>query len=363
MSTPGQSFRGLRARTASVLPLLALAFWSLGGAGASAAAVTGPTGDAEATVWLERAEGFAQSGGNAMAYRMLVDRAKGWLREGRVPGAVALLDAATGYQPESPEGWALIGRAHARNRDYGAAQDALSAAVDLGDTSAGTLVFLGAVLWENGDLAAAEATYKRSLEAGGGGGLARAQLGRLMLWQGRYAEAADTLGLALAVVAPSPDVLFDHAEALRGAGRVEEAIEAYRRVNRVAPEMLRGYYGLAVMLARAGQTQESAAAFARYEELYREDQEWTRVEERNKGEIERARAWIEEGRIDAALAHLGTLEQSADVLVLSAQAHSRAGRKAQALSMLERAVSLDPGRQDLRRMLGEMRMTSSGDGG
>ncbi len=293
---------------------------------------------------------------------MLLDRGMAWLGSGRISDAITASQAATALEPAAPEGWALLGRAHTRNRDFRAAQEALTTAVERGDTSTGTLVYLGSVQWENGDLGGAEATYRRAIEGTGRSDLALAQLGRLELWQGRYEEAAETLGVALAAGSSAPDVLFDRAEALRGAGRFEEAIGAYRRVNLVAPTLYKAYYGLAVVLARAGRAEESAREFARYEELYREDQERTRVQERGKGEMERARALLREGEVDAALTHLASQAQSADVLALVAQAHAQAGRKQDALATLERAVSLDPGRADLRRLLNEVRLMPPGDG-
>ncbi len=372
MRNSGQGVQGSMARLAYSLHVLGVL--SLSAMPAFASPVEGaPTAGAaalqetaaepsEASLWLRRAEELSGQGAQRAAFDMLLDRGRQWLGSERISDALLVLEAATALQPGSPEGWALLGRAHTRNRDFDAAQEALEEAVKRGDGSARTLIFLGGVLWENGDLAAAESRYEGALAAGGSG-IALAQLGRLMLWQGRYVEAAEILTSALGAGSSAPDVLFDRAEALRGAGRTEEAIEAYRQVNRVAPTLFKAYYGLAVALGQAGRTEESREEFTRYETLYREDQERTRVQERNKGEVERARALLEAEETDAALAHLATLPESADVLALIARGQWMAGRTAEALATLERAVGLDPRRSDLRRLLSEMRMAPAGDDG
>jgi tetratricopeptide (TPR) repeat protein len=314
----------------------------------------------EVEVWIERADELLAQGARRAAVEMLVERGRGWLQAERTADAVAVLEAATERQPDAAAGWTWLGRAYTRDRDFEAARRALERAVELGDTTAATRVFLGAVQWEGGDLAAAEETYRRAI-AGGDGGVASAQLGRLLVWQGRYAEAVEVLDSTVGPGTPA-DVLFDRAEALRGAGETEAAIAAYRHLCQLAPTLFKARYGLAVVLGQAGQEEASADELARYAELYRQDQEWTRIHERNQGEMERARSMVREGRFEEALEHLAGLAQSAEVLALTARAYSLAGRPDEALAALERAVSLDPSRLDLRRQLGEMRMRPPGNG-
>lgn len=363
MNLPGPSKRALRGRLAVAVVALLGAAPAVGGAQSPPTAAPAAQGEVES--WLRRADELARLGTPQAArgaYQMLLNRSRVWLDSGRAEDAVALLDHATRVAPEMTEAWVELGRAHSRNRDFLAARSALERAVELGDTDPTTFVFLGAVEWESGDLEGAERAYRRSLELSPGFGRAAAQLGRLMLWRGRYGEAADLLETALAALQPTVEVLFDHAEALRGAGRFEQAVGAYRRVVALAPESLKASYGLAVVLAGAGESDESRAEFGRYESLYREDQERSREIERARGEVDRARSLLDAGEVQAALDHLAELPQSAEVLALMANGHLLAGRRTEALIAMERAVRLDPERADLRRQLGELRMTPSGDG-
>lgn len=340
--------------------------WGDSGAGACglapAAAAAEPRGATEAAAWIERARIRAEQGATGAAIEMLLQRGSAWLGSGQVFEAIQVFEAATELQPESPLAWAYLGRAHTTGRAFDRAEEAFATAVDLGDTSDSTLFGLGAAQWENGDLRSAEVTLRRAIEVSGGKGFFLAQLGRLLLWQGRYAEAADTLGAAVGAGASASYILFDRAEALRGSGRIDEAIGAYRQVTQVAPTLFKAYYGLAVALSRAGRDAESNAEFSRYERFYREDQKRTREHERSLGEMERARSLLHAGETQAALGHLSHLPQSADVLALTAQGQCREGRTEEAVATLERAVSLDPGRADLRRLLSGMR-TALGDKG
>lgn len=290
------------------------------------------------------------------AFSLLMTRGEVWLGAGESVKSISALDAAVQLVPDSAEAFALLGRAHTGNRDFDAAETALRRAIELGYEDPMILTILGAVLWERGSLEEAEPVYREAVEASGGDFFPLSQLGRLLLWQGRYAEAAEFLRQAAERNPRAPLVLFDLAEALRGSDQTDDAIATYRRVTLMAPDMLKAHYGLAVLLARKGETEASREVFAVYQRLYREDQERTRMTEREEGEIDRARALLREGRAEEAVAHLDSLSESVELLVVKAEAYGAAGDVGAAIQALERAVILDPTRQDVRRLLAEQRL-------
>jgi tetratricopeptide (TPR) repeat protein len=311
----------------------------------------------ESTVALEAlAEHLAAQGRTDEAYSLLMTRGEGWLGTGESAKAISVLTTAVRLAPESGEAFALLGRAHTGNRDFEAAEVALRRAIALGYRDPMILTFLGAVLWESGRLEEAEPVYREAVEASDGALFPLAQLGRLLLWQGRYAEAADFLRQAAERDPTSPLVHFDLAEALRGSDQVDEAIATYRRVTLMAPDLLKAHYGLAILLARRGDAEASREVLAVYQRLYQEDQDRTRMTEREEGEIDRGRALLREGKAEEAIAHLDSLSESVELLLVKAQASSAAGDVDAAIQALERAVILDPSRQEVRRLLADKRL-------
>jgi len=202
----------------------------------------------------------------------------------------------------------------------------------------------------------AEPVYRQAVEATGRAYLPLSQLGRLLLWQGRYEEAAGLLQEASTRDPQAVGTLFDLAEALRGAGQTEEAITAYRRVVSLAPGMIKGHYGLAMLLSRTGDREGGQNEFAEFQRLSLEEEERQRLSELEVGELDRAGLMIREGRVGEAVAHLESLEETVDVLLARVEAYRAAGDLPVALESLQRAVVLDPSRQDVRQLLASMRM-------
>ena len=78
--------------------------------------------------------------------------------------------------------------------------------------------------------------------------------------------------------------------------------------------------------------------------------------EREEGEIDRGRALLREGKAEEAIAHLDSLSESVELLLVKSQAYSAAGDVDAAIQALERAVILDPSRQEVRRLLADKRL-------
>ena len=111
-------------------------------------------------------------------------------------------------------------------------------------------------------------------------------LGRLYLWRGQYEEAEVWLEKATTMSPRSVDLWLDLAGALDGAGRLEEALAAYRRAVELAPEHYQARYGLARTLARTGKTESAQQELVIYRRLLEEDQRRTQQEGLERSQID-----------------------------------------------------------------------------
>ena len=310
----------------------------------------------EAYVGLARA--LADGGRTEEALSLLTRAGDRWLRIGAYEGAQAVLELAVELRPDDASLLARLGRAQTLNRNHRSAVASLERAVELGRRDAEVYAYLGTALWEVGRLDEAEARYRESL-AIERSPLGVYQLGRLLLWQGRYAEAVPLLR-EVAGVSASADILVDLADAQRGAGDVEGAISTYRRVLARAPGMIKAHYGLATVLRQSGDLAGARGELETVGRLHEESEERTRREQREKGEIDRAREMLRDNRVGEAIAQLESLTASVDALSLLARAYLRNGDPAGAGRALEEAIALDPGNSELRRQLAEARRLAAG---
>ena len=270
--------------------------------------------------------------------------------------AEALLVPAADLEPPSASLQALLGAAQFMNRRYLAAEDSLRLAVALGQRDLRTFYFLGSVLWENGDLEESEKICRQAIELHGPQLPVVHLLGRLYLWQGRYAEASEWLGKAASQSSGSVDLWLDLAGALEGAGRLDEALRALNRAVTLAPEHYQVRYGLARLLNKSGDRQGANEQLVIYRRLLEEDQQRTLEDGRLRAQSEWGSELQRQGDAAAALAHLESLPLTVEVLVARAEISQQAGDRQTALLALERAVALDPSRSDLRARLAAARL-------
>ena len=84
-------------------------------------------------------------------------------------------------------------------------------------------------------------------------------------------------------------------------------------------------------------------------------------------EIDQALDWLRSGQVQQALEQLEGMPETVEVLTARARVHGRLGHRAEAIASLERALSLDPERRDLRsqlqRLYLEARLESAGGEG
>ncbi len=267
-----------------------------------------------------------------------------------------MLNKAVEMRPDDAELQFLLGKAHTQNRDFEAAEAPLRRAIELGSEDPSVLVYLGAILWESGRMAEAEPVYRQAIEATDRAFMPLSQLGRLLLWQGQFEDATQLLQEAAQKNPRDVGTLFDLAEALRGSNQIEAAIATYRRVVLLAPRMNKAHYGLAMLLARQGDREGSKAEFEIYNQGILAAEEGNRMAEIQDGEVDRAGLMLRQGQVEEAIAHLEGLEETVEVLLARAQAYRTAGDLEAALESLQRAVALDPSRQDVRQLVASIRM-------
>ena len=303
------------------------------------------------------AAALAAQGEREAATAQLRALGDGLLRAGRSELASEVLAEAAEWAPGDAALAALLGRARLLAQDHGGAVEALEKAVSLGEGGGATRLYLAAALWESGRPGDAEPIY-RELAESTGAFTALHQYGRLLVWQGREAEAVPFLERAAAAREDAVDVLLDLASAHEGASRFADALDAYRRAATARPESTRARYGLARLLARTGEVEAARREMETYRRLQAAVQERTRREGLERARLDRGWELLDAGRREEARAHFAELEESPESLAGRAQAAAALGDHAAAVDALERALELAPERDDLRRLLFAQRLAA-----
>ena len=294
------------------------------------------------------------------AAQILARLGSGLLEAGQHGGAAEVLGEAARLDPSSARLQALLGKAHAFSQNHLAAVAPLQRAIEMGERSAPTRLYLAAAFWETGRSEQAEAIYLAMLREDPNTFVTVHQLGRLLVWQGRHAEAVAHLRRAATMRPGAADVAYDLAQGLAGAGEAEEAVTAYRRALELSPGNYKAHYGLARALMRRGEREAAREAMATYQRLYAAEQEKTSRENLERARLDRGWELLGQEDFEAAARHFASLAESAESLAGMARAWSRLGDHAKAAGLLERAVSLEPERQDLRMLLAQERLAAEG---
>lgn len=315
----------------------------------------------------ERQPGYAEAhGGLASALRaqgrgaealaILLQVGQSLLYGGNSPVAREYLEQAVEIDARSAAAHAALGHCLLVERDYERAAAELERAAGLGERNPVVRIFLGAALWESGRIEDSERIYREVL-AGGGRSLAALQsLGGLLLWQGRYSEAAELLAEARRADPTSTQLALDQARALDGAGRVEQAIGAYRQLLRSAPELYAARYNLALLLRGIGEQEQARAQMERFREAHAAAQQETHRRTVGRARVDFGWELIRAGKSELAAAHFRDLGDDAEALSGLAAALDALGDRRGAVGALERALTLAPQRQDLRLRLARVRL-------
>lgn len=296
----------------------------------------------------------------------LVETGRRALEAGRHAEAIRSLEAAVKIEPGAAGIHSMLGRAYLLDHQAKPAQASLARSAELGSQDPRTFLYMGSAAWELGRPEDAEAAFRKALGSGSGAStlIALQQLGRLLLWQGRPAEALDPLQRAAVLLPDEVDLQLQLAQALDASDKPAEALAAWRRAVTLAPELARARYGLAQQLRRSGDLGDRETAGREMETFRRltaADGERIR-----RGNLERARldegwALLQGGRAREAEALFAQLGESPEALSGVAFSRSAAGDHRGAVTALEKAVALAPDRDDLRRALDEERLAAEGE--
>ncbi|MGB6855167.1 MAG: tetratricopeptide repeat protein [Thermoanaerobaculia bacterium] len=312
---------------------------------------------------------LAAQGRGAEVLPALNQGAERRLATGAYGEAVELLELAAALDPRSPAAKARLGRALILDRRYLAAEAPLRQALEQGGPQLAWLLQLGSVLWETGELGEAEELLKEAAKRARASAVPWHQLGRFLLWQGRYEESVEALQQAKLLGAGGFDLELDRARALEGWARrigsreqdaarrkevLEEALRAFQLAVVLAPEHSEIHYGLARVLAALGRGEEAATEREIYQRLYREDQDRVRQQGLAQARLDHAYDLLRHDRAGEAVAVLTTLPETVEVLQALALAQRENGDLEAARRFLERAVAQAPERRDLRALLTEI---------
>jgi len=166
-----------------------------------------------------------------------IDLGDEWIKTGRVPEAVRLLEQTVRTYPNSDRALFFLGRAYLRLGNTAGAEAALTRAVELAPDSVEAQMQLGVTRLSQGRARAAQPCFRAALQA-----------------KPNLSQAWFNLGLSLGV-----DV------------NRAESIAAFREAIRLKPNLIEAYLGLAVALQTDGQKQAAAGELRRALELQPEE--------------------------------------------------------------------------------------------
>ena len=268
--------------------------------------------------------------------------------------AIVVLEKAVALEPQGGAGHAALGRALALERRFAEGAEHLRRAIALGDPRIATRLYLGAALWESGQVEAAERIFRAAIDESGGAVQPLHQLARLLLWQGRHADALPLLERAARLTPDAVELQGELARAYQETGRAAEAIAIYRRLLAQEPELVRARYALGLLLQRTGDAEGARRELGEYARLHAEEKARTHREGLERARLDEGWRLLSEKAAGEALAHFQKLS-GWEALSGQATALIALGRRAEAVQALERAVLLAPEREELRLSLAEAR--------
>lgn len=178
---------------------------------------------------------------------------------------------------------------------------------------------------------------------------AKVEDGTARLRQGRFAEAADLFGDAIAAQPDWPMPYNNLAVALRGMGRLDEALLACAAALRHRPDYPEAFANLARILLAQNRYRDAALAAEQAAKLRPDHPAMHAL---------RAMALFKDKAPAEALpvcrAALALDPAGTEVLAVQAQALDAIGRSAEALSAARRGAALDPSRRESLIVLGSL---------
>jgi protein O-GlcNAc transferase len=206
---------------------------------------------------------------------------------------------------------------------------------------------------EAGELAEAEALYRKILAAQPNDSDVLQLLGMLNSQMGRKETAVELLRRALALAPDAPDCHYNLGIVLAELSRYEEAIVALRRATALKPDFAEAFQHLGISLRANKELEPAAAAFSRAVELQPEFGEALN----NLGTVLRLQNKLEES-IAAYRRALVLRPEAGEIYKNLGNALSARGEVAEAIDAYRQAVKLRPDDHATAFSLGNLLLTS-----
>ena len=271
--------------------------------------------------------------------------------DGRIDEAKRKIQQELGRNPESVEGYNLLGAVYSAERDYSNAVDAFEYALKLDPSSTRTRNNLGGLYATLNKFDLAEKQYRAALRNDSANRDANYNLALLLLSRGSPSQAI----LYFQRVRPANiETRTNLVRAYLRAGRTAEALKTANELSARYKDDVQVHFTLGVLLAsekqyRAAQVElEKAAALQpeTYEIQYNLGQAYLRTNDYDKAELALSRA-------------LKLKLDSPDALYLLAQIYSAQKRPVDALDILVRAHKIAPDNTDIIFLLARVSMTQN----
>ena len=273
-----------------------------------------------------------------------------WERGDDAEGDKAMEEAIR-VSPNDAELHLRYGRSLLRRLQFFRAIDELNRVRALGRVDAPFFVALGGAYWESQQLDQARESFAAAVQVDPRFFPARLELGRLLLWTGKPAEAAAALREAVRLKEDSPPAQWNLGRALQATGDLEGAEKAFLRAVELAPNASRFRYSHGIVLKLLKRNDEAAAEFDAFKKSQDAEQAALYSSSSSKVELNGALNDLRHGKAQEALTRFQSLPESVASLEGQAEALSQLGRHREAIAALEKASTLAPEDNEIRAQL------------
>jgi tetratricopeptide (TPR) repeat protein len=279
------------------------------------------------------------------------EEAQELLRQGNPDGALAAAQAGLKAAPQSVQGLVLLGMIYERQGDFAQAAAAFQRTLQIDPESAAAHNSLGNMYFVQKKVELAEKEFRETLRYHPRDRDANYNLGLALL--ARH-DARRAIVYFSRVQPPSPEALFNLAQAYFATGQKAKGIEVVKSLSERAKNDVRTHFTLGILLAGQRQYREAIHEFEAadalkpdtFEILHNLGQAYLK-----SGDNEKAK-----GVLDRALK---LSPDSAETLYLTAQAYSNEGNIVDALELLVKAHRLAPRNTDVIFLMARLSMKQS----
>jgi tetratricopeptide (TPR) repeat protein len=277
--------------------------------------------------------------------------AEALFQQGSVEEAKQKTEQQLRRNPDSVEGYNLLGIIYTSERDYAKALDVLQRALAADPKSTKTYNNIGSVYVAEQNLALAEQEFRKVLQLDPGNGDAHYNLGLLLLAKGAPAQAILQFQR---VHPPNTATRLNMTRAYLRAGRTAEGLQSATELSSQNKDDVQLHFTLGVLLGSEKQYKLAQLELERanalqpetFEILYNLGQTYLRNAELDKAELSLGRA-------------LRLKPESPETLYLMAQVYNEQKKSVDALDLLVRAHKLAPQNADIIFLLARVSMTQN----